>query len=233
MKLKMIPCTFCKKNNKNNSRFCTKCGKNLNTHNAIDVKKYRHNKYSKITFHKLYKTMSSDGITKLFLKTLIVALIFTGIYLYFTNTPKTNNPPKHVGQTNIIKDTIGIISNLIQTKNQFKKNTHTDPNNFETLPVNKPIQNNYYIPHVKYGPFLVAYNQMIRVDINSACNVFSIPSFQYENYVNGLNYNYYGGYYQNTPVFIKPPAGSYYLVLDQAGKEFYMNARVLVVNQNH
>ena len=39
--------------------------------------------------------------------------------------------------------------------------------------------------------------------------------FNYQNYLNGSSFRYFGGHYDKTPVFIKPPyGGSYYVIVD-------------------
>jgi hypothetical protein len=86
------------------------------------------------------------------------------------------------------------------------------------------------VPHTAYGPVYVGKYQVIKVSLDARCNVFAIDRYSYENYKKGLNYKYYGGYAKKTPVILKPPSGTYYVVIDNGGESYKLKAAVQVIS---
>ena len=72
-------------------------------------------------------------------------------------------------------------------------------------------------PHAAYGPEFVGYKDNIRVDVDTACNVFAISTYDYDDYKQGRSFNYYGGEATYSPFYINPPSGSYYIIIDTGG----------------
>lgn len=72
-------------------------------------------------------------------------------------------------------------------------------------------------PHAAFGPEFVGYNDVIRVDIDTACNVFAVTEWDYRNYQDGRSFNYYGGKAKSSPIYLTPPSGSYIVVIDNGG----------------
>lgn len=75
----------------------------------------------------------------------------------------------------------------------------------------------YAPPHAAYGPEWVGYNDVIRIDIDTVCNVFAVTAGEYANYQEGRSFFYYGGEATSTPVYLTPPPGSYIIVIDNGG----------------
>ncbi|MEN9796426.1 MAG: hypothetical protein RL653_122 [Pseudomonadota bacterium] len=87
-------------------------------------------------------------------------------------------------------------------------------------------------PHAVYGPMFVGQNDTIRVDLDTAMNVFAVNLFNYELYKQGRSFNYYGGQARKSPVFLNPPMGSYYVVIDNGGDSLgYARAGVQVLRR--
>ena len=89
-------------------------------------------------------------------------------------------------------------------------------------------------PHSTYGPEYLGYQDKIRVDLDKAMNVMVMDYFNYQNYLNGQSYTYFGGHYNTTPVYIKPPnGGSYYIVIDNGGDSYNIQVSVRVIKPGY
>ena len=89
-------------------------------------------------------------------------------------------------------------------------------------------------PHTTYGPEYLGYQDKIRVDIDKAMNVMVMDYFNYQNYLSGQAFRYYGGHYDRTPVFITPPnGGSYYVVIDNGGDSYRVQVGVHVIKHGY
>lgn len=86
------------------------------------------------------------------------------------------------------------------------------------------------IPHTLYGPVYVGQNQVIKVTLDTRCNVFAVDSYNYGRYKKGLSYQYFGGYAKQSPIYLRPPIGNYYVVIDNGGDSYSLRAAVQVIN---
>jgi hypothetical protein len=86
------------------------------------------------------------------------------------------------------------------------------------------------IPHEAFGPNYIGYGDVIRVDLDTACNVFAVSTWDYQQYRRGRNFNYYGGHATQSPFYIKPPPGTYYVVIDNGGDGYSLRAAVHVIH---
>lgn len=84
-------------------------------------------------------------------------------------------------------------------------------------------------PHIVYGPKFIGYNAYLQVDIDTACNVFAVNANNYELNKRGEDFSYFGGQANRSPVILKPPTGSYYVVIDKAGAAGRVKALVQVI----
>lgn len=84
-------------------------------------------------------------------------------------------------------------------------------------------------PHHAYGPKYVGYGDTIRVDLDTACNVMAMDNYNYQRYQRGENFDYFGGYVKKSPFFLKPPSGSYYVIIDNGGDGYQLRASVRVM----
>jgi hypothetical protein len=85
-------------------------------------------------------------------------------------------------------------------------------------------------PHTLYGPVSVGMNQVIKVSLDTRCNVLVLDNYNYDRYKNGLSYKYFGGYATKSPVILKPPTGRYYVVIDNGGDSYKLRAAVQVIS---
>lgn len=85
--------------------------------------------------------------------------------------------------------------------------------------------------HTVYGPEYVGYNDYLRVSLDTACNVFAVDAYNYARYKRGENFKYYGGYAKESPVILRPPSGSYYVVIDNGGASYRLRASVQVISE--
>jgi len=72
-------------------------------------------------------------------------------------------------------------------------------------------------PHAVYGPLELRRGDTIQVDLDTACNVYALDTFNYEQYKKGRKFQYSGGLAKASPFIIKPPRGSYLVVVDSGG----------------
>lgn len=88
-------------------------------------------------------------------------------------------------------------------------------------------------PHAAFGPNYVGYNDVIRIDIDTACNVFAVTEWEYRSYCKGRSFNYYGGEARSSPIYLTPPSGSYIVVIDNGGAGIRnIHASVHVIHSN-
>ena len=85
-------------------------------------------------------------------------------------------------------------------------------------------------PHAAYGPMFVGARDVIRVDLDTSLNVFAVDSYNFELYKRGKSFHYFGGQAKRSPVFLNPPVGSYYVIIDNGGDDLgYSRAGVRVI----
>lgn len=61
--------------------------------------------------------------------------------------------------------------------------------------------------------------EALKVTLSGAANVLLMDWNSLNNYKNGRSFNYYGGYYTSSPVFIAPPyPGRWNVVVDLGGR---------------
>ena len=84
-------------------------------------------------------------------------------------------------------------------------------------------------PHAVFGPLDIRRGDAIQVDLVEACNVYALDSFNYEQYKKGRKFQYSGGLAKVLPFIVKPPRGTYFVVVDSGGGTPAPTASVRVV----
>lgn len=82
----------------------------------------------------------------------------------------------------------------------------------------------YELNHI--GP-----NQTIQVVLDSQAYVRLMDYSNYISYLDGRQYNYYGGLVKVSPYKLKPPfLSNWHLIIDLGGDSGYINAQVKILN---
>ena len=85
-------------------------------------------------------------------------------------------------------------------------------------------------PHAVYGPLEVRRGDVIRVDLATGCNVYALDTFNYEQYKKGRKFQYSGGLATGSPFILKPPRGSYLVIIETGGEGAPPAAAVRVIH---
>jgi hypothetical protein len=71
---------------------------------------------------------------------------------------------------------------------------------------------NFLNYEVSTGP-----NSVIEITLSNAANVLVMDEGNFEGFRSGRNHSYYGGYYKQSPIIIKVPAGRWHVVVHVGG----------------
>lgn len=74
-------------------------------------------------------------------------------------------------------------------------------------------------------------DQCVRVTIDVAANVKLLTDTNFSKYKRDESYEYYGGYYKRSPVYIRPPrSGDYNVVIDLGGGSATIRHSISIVD---
>lgn len=86
--------------------------------------------------------------------------------------------------------------------------------------------------HHLHRVFQLADGDAIEVQLNNAANVQLMTPEEYENYRNGRQFRYYGGYVRSFPIRIAAPhAGEWHLVVDLGGGAGMVTGATAVISR--
>ena len=67
--------------------------------------------------------------------------------------------------------------------------------------------------------------------LGSAANVLLLNDVNFQNYRSGKRFQYFGGYYEQSPVVLNSPSpGKWHVVIDTGGRPGHLTAAVRVVS---
>jgi hypothetical protein len=68
-----------------------------------------------------------------------------------------------------------------------------------------------------YTLVYVGEGNSVRVTLDAAANVLILTQQDYQRYLSGRSYSYYGGHFTESPAVVRPPMGQWVVVVDLGG----------------
>lgn len=81
-----------------------------------------------------------------------------------------------------------------------------------------------------YKEVWLDHNQAVQVQCSHQCNMMLLNDTSFQNYRNGRQFNYFGGFYKQFPAQIIPPSsGKWHFVLDIGGGRANIQYKINIV----